>query len=247
MQEARLRKESHLHVSNEIVDLVTFDGVINVDNDIGDAVITAFDQITNDLLPITTNHQQVNVAKPHHRTKKPDNWEEIVQNYMYFKNVDMTMKKYNLAELNPSSDHWISTFCKWKKQHLNPSQRTIMCLMSVLGSVIEEELVAVVQRYNNHGIPMSDTILRFSLIALIGKYDRNDLLERLGDQVSIKDKLRFGRTWCHRFYKRDKFVSRIASTKMRDEIPADYEAKKERFLLHFSKAISELIVYVTKF
>ena len=81
---------------------------------------------------------------------------------------------------------------------------------------------------------------------MIGKYDRNDLLERLGDQVSIKDKLRFGRTWCHRFYKRDKFVSRIASTKMRDEIPADYEAKKERFLLHFSKAISELIVYVTK-
>ena len=65
-----------MHVSNEIVDLVTFDGVINVDNDIGDAVITAFDQITNDLLPITTNHQQVNVAKRHHRTKKPDNWEE---------------------------------------------------------------------------------------------------------------------------------------------------------------------------
>ena len=62
-----------------------------------------------------------------------------------------------------------------------------MCRMSVLGSVIEEELVAVVQRYNNHGIPMSDTILRLSLIALIGKYDRNDLLERLGDQVSIKD------------------------------------------------------------
>jgi len=57
MQEARLRKKLHLHVSNEIVDLVTFDGVINVDNDIGDAVITAFDQITNDLLPITTNHQ----------------------------------------------------------------------------------------------------------------------------------------------------------------------------------------------
>jgi len=43
MQEARLRKELHLHVSNEIVDLVSFDGVINVDNDIGDAVITAFD------------------------------------------------------------------------------------------------------------------------------------------------------------------------------------------------------------
>ena len=130
-----------------------------MDNDIGDAVITAFVQITNDLLPITTNHQQVNVTKRHHRTKKPDNWEEIVQNYMYFKNVDMTMKKYNLAELNPSRDHWISTFCKWKKQHRNQSQRTIMCRMSVLGSVREEELVQVVQRYNNHGIPMSDTIL----------------------------------------------------------------------------------------
>lgn len=74
---------------------------------------------------------------------------------------------------------------------------------------------------------------------MIGKHNRNDLLERLGDQVPIKDKLRFGRTWCHRFYKRHKFVSRIASTKMRDEIPADYEAKKERFLLHFSKAFNE--------
>jgi hypothetical protein len=30
-----------LNVTNEIVDLVTLDGVINVDNDIGDAVITA--------------------------------------------------------------------------------------------------------------------------------------------------------------------------------------------------------------
>jgi len=55
----------------------------------------------------------------------------------------------------------------------------------------------------------------------------------------MKDKLRFGRTWCARFYKRHKFVSRIASTKIRDEIPADYEAKKEKFELHLSKAIHE--------
>jgi len=76
MQAARLRTEFHSNVTNEIVDLVTLDGVINVDNDIGDAVITAIDQIANDLLPITSKHQQVLAAKRHRRTKKPDNWEE---------------------------------------------------------------------------------------------------------------------------------------------------------------------------
>jgi len=39
--------------------------------------------------------------------------------------------------------------------------------------------------------------------------------------------------------RRHKFPSRRATTKMRNEIPADYEAKKEQFILHVAKAIKD--------
>jgi len=65
------------------------------------------------------------------------------------------------------------------------------------------------------------------------------LIIRMGIDVAPKDALRFGQRWCQRFYKRHSFTSRVATTKMRDEIPADYERKKEKFLLHLSKAIND--------
>jgi hypothetical protein len=63
MQAYRLRAEFHLNVTNECIDLVTSDGVNNVDNDIGDATTAAFELITKDLLPLTTYDQQVHVPK----------------------------------------------------------------------------------------------------------------------------------------------------------------------------------------
>lgn len=61
----------------------------------------------------------------------------------------------------------------------------------------------------------------------------------MGADVLPKLRLCFGQRWCQRFYKRHHFTSRVATTKMRDEIPADYERKKETFILHLSKAIHD--------
>lgn len=143
--------------------------------------------------------------------------------------------------LNSNYDYWIATFSKWKKAALKPlDQDEKHCGRgSVVGKEVEAELVLVVERYNEHGIPLTDTILRCALLSLLTKHGKDDIMFRLTDAVPVKDRLRLGRRWCQRFYNRHKFVSRAATTKMRDEIPADYDDKKETFILHLSKAIHD--------
>jgi len=135
----------------------------------------------------------------------------------------------------------MTTFSKWRRDCLNANFKlpVLGSRVSVLGKVIEDELTGILENYMKHGIPMTNHILRLNIMTLITKHHRDDLIARMGIDVLPKDRLCFGQRWCQRFYKRHQFTSRVATTKMRDEIPADYERKKELFLLHLSKAIHD--------
>lgn len=100
------------------------------------------------------------------------------------------------------------------------------------GKQIDDELTDVVCRYNKHGVPVGDSILRCNPITILTKEGRNDILNRIvpdNEDLTAADQLRFGKEWAKRFYRRHKLRSRLATTKMRDEVPADYERKKKNF------------------
>jgi hypothetical protein len=103
-------------------------------------------------------------------------------------------------------------------QVFRKEQRLTEQVESVIGRKVESELVAVVERYNSHGVPMTNYILRCNLITLLFKHNKEVVLKRVDDGDLV-----FGKAWCTRFYQRNKLSLRAATTKMRDEIPADYE------------------------
>ena len=53
---------------------------------------------------------------------------------------------------NPSYDYWVATLAKWKKHASNPMYVSHRGRESVIGRKVESELVAVVERYNSHGV-----------------------------------------------------------------------------------------------
>ena len=64
-----------------------------------------------------------------------------------------------------------------------------------------------------------------------------DLLNRMVANEEENDqknsKLRFGKEWCHRIFRRHDFSNRRGTAKMREEFPVDYEVKKDNFILHY--------------
>jgi len=153
---------------------------------------------------------------------KPDNWREITQHYIIHKNALSTIEKYGLMNGHPSHGYWMTTFSRWRRDFLHVNfQPRVLGRLSVLGKVIEEELTSIVENYMKHGIPMTNHILRLNILTLLTNHHRDDLIARMGADVLPKLRLCFGQRCCQRFYKRHHFTSRVATTKMRDEIPAD--------------------------
>jgi hypothetical protein len=83
-QEART--EANASVVAQVIELVSEVIIIDGD-DVGDAVPEAFDLMIEDLNPLTTAVQPV-LLKRHHNVLRPDNWREIIQHYMIYKNSE---------------------------------------------------------------------------------------------------------------------------------------------------------------
>jgi len=136
-QEARLQLEArsiaNASVVAEVIDLVG-DRIIIDGDDVGDVVPAAFEQILEDLdgevVPVvfaqiidditpwtsTIIHAPV---KRHRNVSRPDNWREIIQHYMVYKNSMSTIAQYGLLNFHPSYDYWMATFSKWRRDYLN--------------------------------------------------------------------------------------------------------------------------------
>ena len=113
-QEARLqleaRSSANKSVVAEVIDLVG-DAIIIDGDDVGDVVPAAFEQIIidldgevvpvafeqiiEDIIPRTSTIIHAPV-KRHRNVSRPDNWREIIQHYMVYKNSMSTIAQYGL-------------------------------------------------------------------------------------------------------------------------------------------------------
>ena len=84
---------------------------------------------------------------------------------------------------------------------------------------------------------MTNMILRLQLIALLQAANRVDILDRIaepGELLSKQKIYRFDGSWAKGFYKRHMLVARVATTKMREEVPAKYAEKIRNYQLILS-------------
>ena len=92
------------------------------------------------------------------------------------------------------------------------------------GTQVEKELLEAVQLRIRSGLSIDNTMLRQLLIRILEANNKSDLLRENGGHNT------FGLGFASRFWKRNNLVGRVATTKMRAEMPADFEQKKQDYL-----------------
>ena len=266
MIEEKERQESELNktastiltvideVDDSIVNLVDHsdneDNISSKVNLVGDSVISAVERVVADMgggsIVLVEPAIDKVPKKKRNYNKMPSNWTDIADYYATYKNIGQTIRKFGLIELNPSREYWTNTLWHWKKMlKANPNYEPTYGQLPFCGVETDNELAAIVKTYFDHGVPMTNLILKMHLVSLLTAKNRADLLARIvQDHEDLKDKhsVRIGKQWCQRFYERHKLSSRVATTKMRDCVPKDYEEKKDKFMLHLSKVIHEFNV-----
>ena len=215
---------------------------VDLDDNDADAVLVR-QEIDHALYEIQTSH--VPVAKKVMETKKwssrPGHWHDIV-NHMKTHGYASVCREYaaDLADLKIESrkatlNRWIRDMSNAKVIASNKDR------LPAYGSDVEKDLVSDVATRNELGLLVDNHVLRELLInKLVETNQTNLLLENGGRHV-----YRYG--WAQRFWKRNGFVSRLATSKMRDP-PADLEEKKETMIrigaVHIYKGqIPEKLVY----
>jgi hypothetical protein len=91
---------------------------------------------------------------------------------------------------------------------------------SALGEELEEKLLEIILEKRARGTSIDDDMLTLWIHQLLVTEGRLDLYQ----------KYTFGASWCKRFWKRHNLSSRKGTSKMRETIPAEFEAKRESYL-----------------
>ena len=118
------------------------------------------------------------------------------------------MKKFNLAQLNPNVEYWSVLLHRWKKDLKCGKENKKSGRCPVYGWEIDNKLAAAVEKYNLYGVPLTDHILKLTLLDILKIEDRQDILNRIcpdDEDITISkgdaSQLRFGKKWAHRFLK----------------------------------------------
>ena len=152
--------------------------------------------------------------------------------------------KYDLLKSNPNVNTWTTCFKRWMKDIKNKKERKRVKRISVIGKALDDELAGIVDNYQDHGCPMKTPILRVQLLTLLEVRGRQDIIDRMNphDERNVPGSgwfRRIGDSWHNRLYKRQNIKTRVATTKMREDLPKDYEIKKQTFTFLLSKAIHD--------
>ena len=234
-QEGRIRNEARaaLQIENDIErNRITSQVIERIDSDdsrdFGDQVRDTFQAImTNEITVEANTNKKFNKPKRNYG-RRPDNWKEITLDFMTYKNQTKTMAKYGLsiqstdeAAKEKNYNYWKTTLSKWKKQVHSDHTFEKKGQLPVYGKAIDNELADVVRKYYQHGVPMSDFILRCCLIDILTK-KLPDIIPKIIplSESAGSGQYKFGKAWAHRFWKRHIFSNRTATSKMRDDIPA---------------------------
>ena len=219
---------------NEVVDDdVEYMGVVTNNSSVGDVIIRALDTlICPSVLPITfANNEPLYTTKvKRYRTYCPKNWRLIAEYYKENRNVVGTIRHFNLGEAGVvrNNAYWVTTIGRWVIDNDNVNKTLAYCRVACYGEKIDLALKNIVIRYNEHAVPMTPLILRLQLLTILQAENRNDILDCIAgpkEPISKIKPYRFDKGWAQRFYKRHDLVHRVATTKMREEIPEKYEEK----------------------
>ena len=212
----------------------------------GDSVFTALDTLIGPSSILCSNKQPHGGGK--HRAsrimhRRPDNWRLIADYYKVYRNIVATIKQFGLRthDMRKPQMYWVTTIGRWMKDVDDKKELWEYGRRPVYGVPIDNQLLAIVKNYNNHAVPMTNMILRIQLLTLLQSSGQTNILDAIADSeepLSKEKKYRFGDQWAIRFYNRHNLSSRVATTKMREELPAKYAEK----LLDF-KLILSLNIY----
>ena len=183
---------------------------------------------------VVSNVNTVGVTKK--KKQRPHNWKEIALEFASgtkerkLKNV---INRFNLdLSVERGISYWSMTLNRWAKD-LAAQKEMQYKRSSSIPLAVEKALVEEVKRYNNAGVPLTNMILRMNLVSLLTKAG-------LGAQIAQPNS--FGDPWFQRFYDRNTISCRVATTKMREDIPAHFECKRSKYLALLSVSIHDYSV-----
>ena len=160
--------------------------------------------------------------------KRPDCWMDIAKHYQDYglKNTldafkeEMTLIPKALQERN---------IVIWNKNLKSGTTPKYSHRMPEYGGKIDLELYAEVMQRVLLGLTVDPTTLREMLLVLLLEHQKMDLVRKNSS---------FGYSWAQRFFKRHNLRSRAVSTKMREEIPADFDLKEQTYIKVGAKYIA---------
>jgi hypothetical protein len=173
------------------------------------------------------------VATTRKKEPRPHNWEEIALEYISASKkhrlkhvIDRFKLGVNMANC---ISYWTMTLSRWANDL--KANKILKCKRgSSIPLAVEKSLVQEVSRYNNAGVPLTNMILRMNLVLL---------MKAAGLEYQISVPNSFGDSWFQRFYARHNISSRVATTKMREDIPADFDAKRAKYVALLSISIHD--------
>jgi hypothetical protein len=186
----------------------------------------------NDVEVIVSSNEVVGAAKKA-KSQRPHNWVDIAREYLAVSKARRLQHVISLFNLEVSLDrrisYWSMTLSRWVRDAASQKEMQYKRSSSI-PIAVEKALVREVIRYNDAGVPLNNMILRMNLVRLM----KEAALEAL---IAVPNS--FGDSWFQRFYSRNNISSRVATTKMREDIPADFDAKRAKYLAILSVAIHD--------
>ena len=158
--------------------------------------------------------------------ERPTIWEDMTEYWIDANRSMYMLRKAYPKELSGKDDvQATKLLARWLKDKQDNKQvgKNIGGI-PVIGLDLDNELANIVRARIAVGLQMDLFMMRLMVRKLIRRDGKEHLLvENGGKNV-------FGDDWCFRFYKRHKFKRRVATTKMRLAVPADYDQKLEKYL-----------------
>ena len=153
-------------------------------------------------------------------TSRPKYWTDIVEHHAEY-GYESVCKEYanELSKFEGMTKK--ATLNRWKREK-NDSKilKAPNVRLPKYGKVVEEGLITDITKRIDLGLLIDNTILRNLLLERLKGTSQTAMLKENGGKHV------FGHSWSQRFWRRNGFSNRAATSKMRD-LPADLNEKKE--------------------
>ena len=159
---------------------------------------------------------------------RPECWPDISQHHEEF-GLKSTLKAYEKElEYIPLFKSRQTTIEGWVKDRRNKRKLKYSHRAPDCGWEVDNELYTEVQNRVLLGLTVDPVTLREMLLVILQKHGK-----------LVTDDAKYGTSWAERFFKRHKLSCRVATTKMREAIPADFTKKESSYINVGAKYIAK--------